>query len=72
MVGTALGAALWATVNNDTVYRWPEATDDILVIDLLLSDGAKVEPGTVDWFGRQNVPASKKAAIADLLKSHEH
>lgn len=68
--GTALGAALWATVNSASVFRWPASTDDLLVIDLLLSEGARVEPGTLDWLLRQELSASKKAAIADLLRNH--
>ncbi|MBS1661791.1 MAG: ankyrin repeat domain-containing protein [Bacteroidetes bacterium] len=68
--GTALGAALWATVNSASVFRWPASTDDLLVIDLLLSEGSQVEEGTLGWLQRQELSASKKAAIADLLRNH--
>ena len=68
--GTALGAALWATVNSEDVYRWPEATDDVLVIETLVSAGAEVQPGTLGWLTRQDLPPAKKAVIADLLRSH--
>ncbi len=68
--GTALGAAFWATINQDEVYRWPGFTDDIMVIEILLDAGAKIEAGTLDWLDRQNLPAGKKAAIVDLLESY--
>jgi ankyrin repeat protein len=68
--GTALGAAFWATVNQDEVYRWPGYTDDIMVIEVLLDAGAKIEAGTLEWLDRQNLPAGKKASIGDLLESY--
>ena len=68
--GTALGAAFWATVNQDEVYRWPGFTDDILVIETLLGAGAKIGAGTLDWLDRQDIPIAKKAAIRDLLESY--
>jgi len=68
--GTALGAAFWATVNQEEVYRWPGYTDDIMVIEVLLDAGAKIEAGTLEWLDKQNLPAGKKASIGDLLESH--
>jgi hypothetical protein len=68
--GTALSAAFWAMVNSSEVSRWPEVTDDVMVIETLVSAGAKIESGTLDWLDRQNLPIAKKAMLADLLRNH--
>lgn len=68
--GTALGAAFWATVNEHAVFRWPGFTDDLMVIETLLNAGAKIQAGMLEWLERQDIPAAKKASIADLLESY--
>jgi len=68
--GTALGSAFWAMVNGNEVNRWPEDTDDVMVIETLVSAGARIEPGTLGWLDRQNLPVAKKAMIGDLLRHH--
>jgi len=41
-----------------------------MVIETLVSAGARIEPGTLGWLDRQNLPVAKKAMIGDLLRHH--
>jgi hypothetical protein len=41
--GTALGAATWAVMHSDPVYRWPDVDVDwVAVIETLLAAGADI------------------------------
>ena len=69
--GTALGAAFWAAIRSEEVYRWPERGDDIINIETLLKAGAVIEPGTLQWLaGEKNMPAARKAALDTLLRRY--
>lgn len=59
--GTVLGQALWSAVHE---FKPTHAE----VIELLLDAGAKIEPGTLDWWREQNVPDAdtKQRVLAAL------
>ena len=62
--GTVLGQALWSAIRE---FK-PTHAD---VIELLLDAGAKIEPGTLDWWREQNVPDDKtKQRVLDALRRH--
>lgn len=62
--GTVLGQALWSAVN--------EYTDSHAeIIEALIGAGAKIEPGTLEWWNEQAVPsANTKKQVADILQKH--
>jgi ankyrin repeat protein len=62
--GTILGQALWSAVNEYT-DRHSE------IIEALIGAGAKIEPGTLEWWNEQAVPsANTKKQVADTLQKH--
>lgn len=67
--GTALGCALWATVNSDRTYRWPEPGDPTIpIIEELLKAGAPLEPGIIQWIWDQKaLTRAQKEKIEKLL-----
>jgi len=62
--GTVLGSVLWAAINHDP------NVDYAPIVEALIDAGARVEPGSADWWARQDVlfPASKQR-VEDCLKS---
>lgn len=59
--GTVLGQALWSAVNEPSRGHAD-------VVELLLNAGAEVEPGTLEWWGEQNVPDPEtKRRISEVL-----
>lgn len=59
--GTLLGQALWSAINEHTGTHAE-------IIELLIDAGAKVAPGTLDWWQEQSVPSeSTKNRVAAAL-----
>jgi len=67
--GTALGCALWAIVNSDPTYRWPQTEDEsVQIIEEILKAGGKIQPGTITWIREQpSLSNEKKDKVTDLL-----
>ena len=62
--GTMLSQALWSAIEE---YQ-PTHT---AIIETLLNAGARIEPGTLDWWQTQNVPSAEtKAAVLEALRRH--
>jgi hypothetical protein len=60
--GTMLGQAFWSAVNEHK-----ESHADIIAV--LIGAGAKIEPGTLEWWEQQDVPSSEtKQKVADALR----
>lgn len=60
--GTMLGQAIWSAVNEPK-----DGHADI--IEMLIKAGAKIEPGTLEWWEEQNVPSAEtKRRVAEALK----
>ncbi len=60
--GTMLGQAFWSAVNEHK-----ESHADIIAV--LIGAGAKIEPGTLEWWEQQDVPLSEtKQKVADALR----
>jgi hypothetical protein len=59
--GTVLGCALYSIVHEikDTHAE---------IIKLLVDAGAKIEPGTLEWWENQNVPGETKGIVTDTLR----
>jgi len=70
--GPALGAAFWAILNSDEVYRWPEAgVDYVPVVETLLKAGAEIEPGTLAWLATQDsLSYQLKERLADVFRHY--
>lgn len=63
--GTVLGQALWCLVNGN-----PEL-DYTPIIDALLSAGATIEPGTLNWLAQQvTLSSTKRMRIEHLLRQY--
>lgn len=63
--GTVLGQALWSARNE---HR-PEHAD---IIEALLAAGAKVEPGTLEWWEEQEVPSDEtRIRVRNALAQRE-
>ena len=61
--GTLLGQALWSIVEEPK----PEHP---AIIELLISAGSMIEPGTIEWWQKQEIsPADVKDRVADALRS---
>ncbi len=61
--GTVLGQALWSAVNEHKA-----AHADIIAA--LIRAGAKVEPGTLEWWNEQPVPSPEtKSRVAEVLRN---
>ncbi|MGB7207666.1 MAG: ankyrin repeat domain-containing protein [Pyrinomonadaceae bacterium] len=61
--GTLLGQALWSAVNEHK-----ESHADIIAV--LIGAGAKIEPGTLEWWELQDVPSAEtKKLVFDALQS---
>ena len=61
---TVLGQALWSAVNEHT-------DDHAEIVELLINAGAYVWPGTLYWWGKQNVPdKATKERIGKVLERH--
>jgi len=59
--GTVLGQALWSAIHE-------HETTHAEIIEALISGGAKVEPGTTEWWEEQEVPSAEtKARVATAL-----
>ncbi|MEP6786989.1 MAG: ankyrin repeat domain-containing protein [Acidobacteriota bacterium] len=60
--GTLLGQALWSAVNE---HKASHAE----IIELLINAGAEIDPGTFEWWLKQNVPsADTKKRVEDALR----
>lgn len=59
--GTVLGQALWSAVHE---HKKTHAD----IIEQLVAAGAKIEPGTPEWWDRQSVPSETKERVADVLR----
>jgi hypothetical protein len=62
--GTALGQALWSTINGDP------GIDYVPIIDALLDAGAEIAPGSLSWLEQEGGSSAAKARIADVLRRH--
>jgi hypothetical protein len=64
--GTALSAALWGAVNRGHQQDYPA------ILETMIAAGAKVEPGSTDWWAKQEpqVPEAH-ARILEQLRAHE-
>ncbi|MFT3743472.1 MAG: ankyrin repeat domain-containing protein [Pyrinomonadaceae bacterium] len=61
--GTLLGQALWSAV-NEPKDRHAE------IIEMLIDAGAKIEPGTLEWWEEQNVPSAEtKRRVSEAIKN---
>lgn len=59
--GTLLGQALWSAVNE-------HKSTHAAIIELLIDSGAKIEPGTTEWWQGQDVPSPEtKQRVLDAL-----
>lgn len=59
--GTVIGQSLWSAVNE---YKPGHAT----IIEALIDAGAKIEPGTLGWWEKQNVTSAEtKTRVAKAL-----
>ncbi|HVF46937.1 MAG TPA: ankyrin repeat domain-containing protein [Pyrinomonadaceae bacterium] len=62
--GTVLGQALWSAVNEHT-------PDHAAIVEALIDARGKIEPGTLSWWERQQVPSTEtKERVAAALKRH--
>jgi hypothetical protein len=70
--GTALGAALWAAVNSNEVYRWPNTTVDyIVIIETLLKAGSVIAPGMLQWLAQEDkIDPSTKERLDALFRRY--
>ncbi|MEQ1604488.1 MAG: ankyrin repeat domain-containing protein [Pyrinomonadaceae bacterium] len=60
--GTMLGQALWSAINE---HKKSHAA----IIEILISAGAHVWPGTIEWWDEQNVPSVEtKLRVAAALE----
>jgi hypothetical protein len=60
--GTVLGQALWSAV-----YEHKQSHGEI--IEALVRAGAHLEPGTLEWWNKQDVPSTEtKRRVADVLR----
>ena len=60
--GTVLGQALWSAIHE---HEKTHAE----IIEALISGGAKIQPGTSEWWEQQNVPAAEtKDRVAAALR----
>lgn len=60
--GTVLGQALWSAVEE---FKPTHAE----IIELLIESGAKIEPGTLEWWNEQDVPdPDTKNRVAAALR----
>jgi ankyrin repeat protein len=62
--GTALGQALWSSLNGHP------GIDYARVIDTLIAAGAKIEPGSLAWLAEQREASSMKTRLEALLRRH--
>jgi hypothetical protein len=63
--GTLLGQALWSAVNEHK----PTHSE---IIELLLAAGARIEPGSLEWWEAQSVPSEEtKRRVADALRGRD-
>jgi len=61
--GTLLGQALWSAVNEPRPGHGE-------IIELLIGSGAKIEPGTFEWWEQQDVPSEElRSRVANALKN---
>jgi len=66
--GTALGCALWAIVNSDPTYSWPQKENEAIpIIEEILKAGGKVQPGTISWLREQTVLADEQIESVEAL-----
>jgi ankyrin repeat protein len=60
--GTVLGQALWSAIHEPK----PDHAD---IIEALIDAGAKIEPGTLEWWEQQDVPSEElRSRVAEALK----
>jgi ankyrin repeat protein len=60
--GTVFGQAMWSAINEYT-------PDHAEIIERLIEAGAVIEPGTLEWWEKQNVPSAEtKQRVADALR----
>lgn len=61
--GTVLGQALWSAAKE---HRASHAN----IIEALIDAGARIEPGTLEWWLKQDVPSEEtKNRVADALRN---
>jgi len=59
--GTVLGQALWSAINE-------HMESHAAIIESLIEAGAKIEPGTLDWWEVQSVPSTEtKSRVTNAL-----
>lgn len=62
--GTLLGQALWSAVNEHK----PGHAE---IIEILLTAGAQIEPGSLEWWETQSVPSEEtKQRVVAALRKH--
>ena len=60
--GTVLGQTLWSTI-------YESKDGQVEVIEVLIAAGAKIEPGTLQWWNGEPVPSDEtKARVAKILR----
>ncbi len=60
--GNVWGQALWSAVNE-------HKPDHAAIIEALIGAGAKIEPGTLEWWLEQNIPSTEtKRRVGDALR----
>jgi hypothetical protein len=66
--GTVVGCALWAIVNSDPTYSWPQKENEsIPIIEEILKAGGKVQPGTISWLREQTALSNEQIESVEGL-----
>jgi hypothetical protein len=62
LLNSALGQALWSAIHE---HERTHAE----IIEVLISGGAKIHPGTLEWWEQQDVPSSEtKERVTTALR----
>jgi hypothetical protein len=60
--GTIFEQAIWSAINEYT-------PDHAAIVEALIEAGAVIEPGTLEWWEKPNVPSDEtKHRVADALR----
>lgn len=70
--GNAIGCAVWALLNSDGVYRWPEMEVNYMeIIETLLKAGAPVERGMLAWLAQESdIPSPAREQLDTLFRQY--